>query len=336
MIINKEAAWKFLRDIEKDEKIAIVFHDDADGMASGIFINNFVRKIGGDVEIFPFSISKTEITQEDLSDFDKIVILDLSENIAGKIINASGDKKVLYIDHHVKKQEFDEGVLELIAPSAIPVARTSYEFVSHFDSNLEWLAVAAVICDAGDLSKENDDFINDFLKREKITLEDYKKKYAYKLGDFLIYFKEDLKKAFEILLEVRYLGDFSEIEKYAGPVEEEIEKIAKDFDKNHEEIGSIKFYLFESKFAIKSALINKISFANPDWIIVFANPDEDIIKLSARNQSRKMNMIELLRTGIAGLKNADAGGHIPAAGGAIRVQDLELFKENLRKFIEKK
>ena len=55
------------------------------------------------------------------------------------------------------------------------------------------------------------------------------------------------------------------------------------------------------------------------------------LKLSARNQSKKQDMAALLKKGIQGLKDAVAGGHIPAAGGSCLREDLAKFKENLLK-----
>ena len=35
------------------------------------------------------------------------------------------------------------------------------------------------------------------------------------------------------------------------------------------------------------------------------------------------------------IKNSQAGGHIPASGGNIQAEDLEKFKENLKRYFKK-
>jgi len=60
----------------------------------------------------------------------------------------------------------------------------------------------------------------------------------------------------------------------------------------------------------------------------------DKIKISARNQSQKVNTFDLMKNAISGLKNASAGGHIAASGAVIQKKDLQQFKQNILKYSE--
>ena len=44
-------------------------------------------------------------------------------------------------------------------------------------------------------------------------------------------------------------------------------------------------------------------------------------------------MADLLKAGIKGLEDGNAGGHAPAAGGIILAKDIDKFKKNIRHFI---
>ncbi len=104
-----------------------------------------------------------------------------------------------------------------------------------------------------------------------------------------------------------------------------------------EKLGNINFYYFEPKFSVKSPVCGIICSKDTDQIYIFASPKEGTnkITLSARNTHKKVNTVKLLKAGIKGLNESNAGGHIQAAGGIILAKDLERFKRNIKKFIEK-
>ena len=68
-----------------------------------------------------------------------------------------------------------------------------------------------------------------------------------------------------------------------------------------------------------------------DKTFVILAPHKNRLRLSARDQSNKVDTSALLKKGIHGLSDAAAGGHVPASGGQMRREDLNKFKENLLK-----
>ena len=330
-MFDKEDALNFIKNIEIKDKISLVFHDDLDGFASGILIYDYLIEGGcEDIDVFSLKIETDafENILDDLKKADKIVIMDLGPNLIVNGLNKLKDKKILYIDHHQNDVIIPENVIEYRTIGSIPTTKSIFEFVN----GKLWLAVAGIISDAGFKNPDNMKMINDFLEKENLEFDWFSENVVEVIDYFLIYFREEREKAFEILKKIEDWRELKEIEKYAGPVKNEAEKFIEDYEDNHEKIGKINFYYFKPRFKVKVPVTNKIGYKYPDEIFVFASPSKEMISLSARNQNSQANMIEVLKAGIDGLEGAGCGGHIPAAGGQIRAKDLDRFKENLRRF----
>lgn len=330
-MFNKEDVLNFIEDIEIKDKISLVFHDDLDGFASGILIYDYLVKKGCvNISVFSLKIETDafENILDKIKNSDKIIIMDLGPNLIVEGLNKLIDKNILYIDHHQNDVVLPENVLEYRTIGSIPTTKSVYEFVN----GKSWLAVAGIISDAGFKNPDNMKMINDFLEKENLEFDWFSENIAELIDYFLIYFREERKKAFEILKTIKDWGKLDEIKKYAESVKKEAEKFIEDYENNHEKIGKINFYYFKPRFKVKVPVTNKIGYKYPDEIFVFASPSKGMVSLSARNQNSQANMIEVLKAGIDGLEDAGCGGHIPAAGGQIRAKDLNKFKENLRRF----
>ena len=191
--------------------------------------------------------------------------------------------------------------------------------------------------DAGWLQKENKKIINKYLKKTKLPKQQIQK-IAYKISRTIDYFHKKPTKAFNILSSIHSLKDLSKLNKYDRVIGKEIKKHLKQYKTKKQKIGKINFFYFKPKYPIKSSIINEISYASPKQTYIFATPSskKKTITLSARNQTKKIDMAQLLRAGIKDLKNADAGGHIPAAGASIQSKDLNQFKQNIKQFENRK
>ena len=333
--ITKEQAIEFLNNIQKKDKVAIIHHDDLDGFNSGVLLYNFFKKILKPTKIknfiFPIGSDQEKIIKH-LDKFNKIIIADLGPNTIIDILEFSKNKETLYIDHHIKETPVPEKILELRTKRELSAARTIEELTNN---NNEFLKISSLICDAGWFYEENVKELEKISKILKTNLDEIKKQ-AYEISNTLVYFSEKPKKALEILKTLNNWEDIKNLKKYSDPVEKELEFWVNDFKTNQEHIGKVIFYYFNPKFKIKSIAIDKLSFPSPNDIFIFAVPeDKNKIRLSARNQTKEMDMSQLLKAGIKDLKNASSGGHIPAAGGSIQTKDLEKFKQNLKDFLEK-
>ena len=76
--INKQQAEEFLSNISKEDNVAIIHHDDGDGVCSGIILNEHCIKQGATTKTFTYHLSKTKLSELDLSAFNKIIITDVS------------------------------------------------------------------------------------------------------------------------------------------------------------------------------------------------------------------------------------------------------------------
>ena len=67
---------------------------------------------------------------------------------------------------------------------------------------------------------------------------------------------------------------------------------------------------------------------------VISDEGYDYVKVSARDQNINVKVNKLLEMATKSLKGAKAGGHMPAAGGIIKREDMEIFKKKLIKFYD--
>ena len=172
-----------------------------------------------------------------------------------------------------------------------------------------------------------------FLKKEKMSFEEFKEEFSDVLGNTLAYFQEDSQKAFDIIKKIDNPEEFKKLKKYSEKIEEELTIKIKEYEEKKEKLGNINFFYYESKYPIKKALSAIISRNNPEETIIFVTPqDENQLSISARNQTRKVDMTHLLKEATKNLEGANSGGHVPAAGATIKTKDLEKFKEKAREF----
>jgi single-stranded DNA-specific DHH superfamily exonuclease len=325
----REEAKAFLEEIKPSDKIALVFHDDLDGFASGVLLYDYCIGKGADVKIYIFAFGKTNLEElkEKFQDFNKVIFSDVAPfGIAKEMAGIEENKECLSIDHHKAEFELPENVIDYRSQGYIPASRMTYELINGKD----WLALAGTISDAGHLYPENKDFIDKSLDKLHFNLKDFQKKVSEKLERFLIYFDEDLYKAFDELKELNEISELNKIEKYAIPVEEEFNRLYKGFNGKKEKLGEVWFYYVEPKFGVGTILINKISMENPNDIFVCVRPsDNGKLSISCRNNKKRVSMISLIKACTSGLPESSGGGHDAAAGGSIRPENLAQFKENL-------
>jgi single-stranded DNA-specific DHH superfamily exonuclease len=323
----------FLENLKPEDKIGIITHDDTDGIVSALLFYRFLEKKGcKSISISILTIG-AGISNNDFHNADKLIILDLAPNLVINILNSFSSKPILCIDHHQKQEEIPSNIIELRTIGAIPTSRTCYEILEGFVQELDWLAMSGVLADMGDKYPENFQFIRNFFEKNKLKIYDYKRDFVYPIGKMLVYFEDNLNKAFFILKDIKTKEDIKKIIKYSIPVQNEIDKFLDLYQSNKEEIRGAIFFYFEPKFAIKSIIINMISIEveSEDSVLVFATPEDNLIRLSARCQSGRINVGELMKKLTEGLENATGGGHEKTAGGAIMKKDLEVFKERLRR-----
>ncbi|MFH1256526.1 MAG: DHH family phosphoesterase [Candidatus Diapherotrites archaeon] len=125
--------------------------------------------------------------------------------------------------------------------------------------------------------------------------------------------------------------------KYKKLLDREMKKLLKKAGRETKKFPEIELmvFSFKSSHDLKSALINRLSAKNPHkTVLVLKDIGKGKIRFSARRQDFKVKMNDLLEKAMKGL-NGTAGGHTPAAAGRVGRKQVEKFKENVRKELQK-
>jgi single-stranded DNA-specific DHH superfamily exonuclease len=331
--ITFNQAKEFLDNITSEDKVAVIHHDDGDGFCSGILYYDWCKKQGAEVEQFTYELRKSSFKDFNLEKFNKLIVCDLAPYFVTKEFELVNDKQILYSDHHPRETPVPKEILELVTVDQgyIPSSRTAGELTGI----KPWLSLIGTITDAGHLYPENQKFIEEKLKALGMTIEKFREEISSVVTNTLAYFDNDPEKAFSILDEIDSIEEIQSLRQYSEPLENEIEKFIEEFENKKEKLGDVNFYYFNPHFKIKKTVAGIISQGNPDEAFIFASTKEDgkHISLSGRNAPQDKDMLQILRAGVEGLEDGNAGGHHAAAGGMILAKDLEKFKKNIRNYM---
>ncbi|MBU4086756.1 MAG: hypothetical protein KKB21_04240, partial [Nanoarchaeota archaeon] len=326
---DEKRFYEFMSGLDETDKIAVIAHDDGDGLGSAVIASKIIGKVDY-LKFYDFIPGSFLPMLEEMKrkKINKIFFLDMSlpENELLEISKFAG---VVIIDHHPFSKDLNsENVIFLKVESKYPACYLCYYLFSKIQQVPEWIAEIGTLSDtAYKYSKEEiSNFYRDFGFSEIDNL--WEKTFDLILA--LVYFSGKTKNIYDLLMKS---SGFSELEigEYSEIVRKELENQIKEYEKKKEEHDGLIFYYFEPSFAIKSLIINKLSAENYEKTLVFAQKsgNEDSLEISSRSQSGKVNCPELLKKALMGIPNSNAGGHYNAAGGRIPTEYLGKFKENL-------
>jgi len=244
--ITMDEAKKFLTKISENDKVAVIHHDDSDGICSGILYYDWCKERGAEVSQFTFTISITKLKTLNLKGFNKIIICDLASGFMAEELNTIKDKEIFYTDHHPKEHNFPKGVMELITTDKgyIPSSRTAIELTGI----KPWLAFVGTISDSGQYYPENKEFIAHNLNDLNMTLENFQKNIVNVITNFLIYFNKDYDKAFDMLESIASVEEVSKLKKYSDIIEDEVQKFVKLYEDRKEMLGTLIFIILNQNF----------------------------------------------------------------------------------------
>jgi nanoRNase/pAp phosphatase (c-di-AMP/oligoRNAs hydrolase) len=336
---SKKEFLDYLSKIKEKDNIAVITHTDLDGIASAILIDEILKQKKLKINSLNFTDCKQGMFEQLEKEFikskiNKIFILDVNAETDSKGFEDLRKKfDVMLIDHHPS---------DLIGKNIIKTKSTDcatfaiYELAKE-DFDLEkfiWLICATMISEYS--YKDHPNF--EFLKKHypELYIEEISNskpgEIAKKIASALIYFKEDRKKVFDLVLK----NDLKSFDKYQLLIDKEIQSLIKKFKKEAEFFPEQKLYFYYAhpKYSITSITTTILASQEPNKSFVFISDIEDepgFVKISSRSQMGTENMNLLMKKGVAGLENATAGGHVAAAGGRFMKKDLKKFKENLLK-----
>jgi len=195
-----------------------------------------------------------------------------------------------------------------------------------------WLLDAVIIADFSFKKKENLEKLKENYSEinEENIFESISGILVKKIDANLTYFEKDLRKVYDMV----YNKEFDKLEETYLIIQKEIDSFINKFEEDAEFFPekNLYIYYFKPKFKISSTLSTLISLKYKTKSLIFIvedTKDENYLKMSARNQNASEDMNKLLKKGIEGLEDANAGGHAAASGARIMKKDLDEFKKNL-------
>lgn len=149
----------------------------------------------------------------------------------------------------------------------------------------------------------------------------------------IIYYKDrvgGLNSVFNVI--GKSFGDIGNLRKCALEVKLEVERLVSLFEQDKQQFADGYLFEFVPRFPCGSMVGTIISGRYPNKTILTFREDASVgfYHVSARRQDKQKNMSDFLKGLVAGLEDSDAGGHVPAAGGHFRIQDLEIVKKRLQ------
>jgi single-stranded DNA-specific DHH superfamily exonuclease len=331
----------FVNSLSKEDKIGVVTHVDLDGIASGIFLQKILESRDLKIDFMEFlDYNADSLKPIFKKDIDVLFFTDWNvDNYPEDLMNLRKKYNILIVDHHPPNKDLIDKSNIIKTDSKYCSTHALFDLAkngNYFDTkNFEWLVCSAIIMDYTVDNEENIKILKSFYP--EITLENiWKSKPALigkSIADSILYYKPHLKVVYETILN----GKFEKLEKAGKIITKEINEWKDKFRREAEHFPEEKLYFYygNPKHGITSAVVSEISNSelSEDTLIFISNNiekgKEDFVKLSARNQTGKVDLSKLLKKCTEDFEECSVGGHIRAAAGSFPKRYLDKFKERL-------
>jgi len=355
-------AIEYLQAVERDENVLIVHHWDMDGSSAAAIVSKILadsRGTGAECVRIPEGRrhqvgGRTDriIEQENIS---RLIVLDMS--VRSDRLSELADEhgvEILVIDHHDFDAVPEDAVFvnpRIEDPDAyIPAAKLCNDIAEEVGLDVAWIAGLGIIQDFGvdsapelfeRLAKLYPKYFPDELDQDTLAKSCTYGRYASVLNVKTYKDTEDCAVlAFKALTRadgLKYLesrSEYEELLEYYEEMQDEFNRIKEHYEEEREvhEDTKLVFFEFSSPYHINSSIATQISLEQEDWAYIIAKIEGDRVNVSARCQSGRVDLGDLLREALpeeAG-DDAEAGGHPVAAGASFGTEYLDRFKQNLR------
>lgn len=333
---SEKRFFDFIKDLSDKDKIALISHTDLDGLGAAKVVYEVVKPdllkfVGYD------ELNDSLIDQLRKKKITKIIFTDLMFKDNGFVKSLDKYFEVLIIDHHPPVRDWNsERVVFLKCEEGYCATYFCYELFMKLQDieRLDWLVACACVSDFCHVKPA--EWLSEIYEKYGDEFE-MKGRYVRQSGKFwdmqwnlnlaLIYFKDDLNKVFELLPEK--FGELGVLGKHTAEVQKEIDLCVVRFEKEKESFKNGYFWKFSPKFRVGSIVSNVVCKEDDKTYIICRDSDEKHYSVSARRQDKKEDMGKLLNKLIEGFDDANAGGHVPAAGGSFLKKDLAEFRRRL-------
>lgn len=274
-----------MESIEKNQKIAILHHRDADGLCAAVLFSKALERLRGKGADSVFSMEYLEFKRilEELEEIkpDKIVSLDLSlDQQRERIENLEKIAPLLLLDHHkiyndlnskrtlfVKSQMLSE-----LDGSKYPASKLVFDLCSKVVdlSEEKWIACVGLLGDMG--YEQWKGFFKKTIEENSVPLK--------KLREL-----KELIGAVETIAPNKFGQLFEEfhtknpqallntpLNKYKQELKNALKRWRANFEKNAEFFPGreLYFYVFKPSSELKSALIDSLTFKHPNKTLIIA------------------------------------------------------------------
>lgn len=319
----------------RNGKIALITHNDLDGLVSGKVANEILK---ADIVKFVDYIDLNRYFVNELRELkvDFVIFTDLNIENTEIIKEISKFAEVLIIDHHRFTEDMNYDRVVFINAQGFCAGYLCYYLFSKLQNleNLDWLVVCSCLSDW--LFVKNSDWISEVYRKYGIEFKIENNQFKYSkiwdiqedLSSAILYFRPNLKRVFDQI--GKNIGQIGDLKKYADEVKKEAKKALDRFSKESLIIGGVYFWEINSKYPVKDIVVNILSMEKPDTTFIVAEKRGEYYKISARRQNKDVDLPKLMKYLTQGFRNSSAGGHIPAAGANFPSEYYEEFKKRLR------
>lgn len=342
---------EFVKSLDKNTKIALLHDTDPDGVCSGVLFTKAIERLRGsgvdyrlvqmhnDVAITKGTINKLKelkpdwlvatdksldsnpLTVKEAEKYCKLLIFDHHQILA----DLSSEKTIFAKSQYVNKN---------IEGKLYPTTKLVYDIFSKYTdlSDLDWIAAVGIIADMG--QKQWIEFLDAVFKRYNVDKGTNYFDTPIGKVSALISVADTCGKSEEAFDVLYSATDFLEMHKsklkeYQAAVQKEINRILDEFQAKSEKHTDWYYYEIESPYSLNSMISTILSMRERDKGFIIVQKAGTHYNISARRQDNKVAMNEMLGKAVSGLKDANGGGHVPAAGGKFLVKDKEVVKKRI-------
>ncbi|MEK6967798.1 MAG: DHH family phosphoesterase [Nanoarchaeota archaeon] len=342
---------EFIKGIKPDSRVAIVCDSDPDGICSAVIVSHSLKKkgiipalvipSGHNVEVmdgqFVTMLKKEAITH--------LITTDLSfDKKKRELKRLEKFCQILVIDHHKLYNDVNSKRIILLKPqlfqnkidsSQYCTSKLAFDMFSELTDlkEYDWLAVIGILADSNFRTWKK--FVRKTLNRLGLKLG--KHPFQNALGRicnlmayYEIYAPGKVAKLYDALSKaITYRHALNSEIKKAQKVNDEVEYYLKNYKRHSQVHGDLLLIRIKPNFKIGSIVATRLSNKLEHTTIVIAQEMKGRMFVSARRQDFKVAVNDLLEQSVKEIKEASAGGHIPAAGARFPTEQYDTFSERI-------
>lgn len=348
----------------RSDDVAVIIHDsDADGITSGLLVRAMLMDRGIRVEDMISHVNRAFMLQP--AHIERIVAckptiifstdLDLATLQGFSELYERVSVPLVIQDHHTVNPWYATQQDRIVYVNPIEMTDThegaqycSAKFMYDLCSQLQDMSAYRYLAAIGILGDNNaktwHDFLVAFVAQEGLAIDVqepqgwYQTQLSKPMG--LIFCstaidQEAFTNVLKIFSEARNFADLLEAAKH-NPydyVQKELNSYIQRYPEyvTHYPEHNLHVFHVDSPYHIASVLTTILSQKELDAVWLSAHPQGDFMRMSARNQSSRYHLGNMMRQLCGQFPDGNGGGHIPAAAGRVRLADFDAF---LTRFIQ--